>query len=191
MIRLAILGSTRGTDVVPIAEAILSGELSASIEIIITNNKDALIADKAKKYGVDFSFIDHKKKSRECFDEQISKKLLEKDVDLVLLVGFMRILSRSFISKWNKKILNVHPSLLPKYAGGMNNNVHESVLKNKDKETGCTVHLVTAEVDGGPILVQKKCCVLGDDTVETLKKRVQKLEGEAFIQAIKSWGKNE
>ena len=191
MIKLAILGSTRGTDVVPIAEAILSGELSASIEIIITNNKGAPITDKAKKYGVDFLFIDHKKKSRESFDEQISKKLLEKEVDLVLLIGFMRILSKSFISKWDKKILNVHPSLLPKYAGGMNNSVHESVLKNKDIETGCTIHLVTAEVDKGPILVQKKCCVLRDDTVETLKKRVQKLEGEAFIQAIKSWGKNE
>tara|TARA_B110000881_G_scaffold204510_1_gene206164 strand:+ start:278 stop:853 length:576 start_codon:yes stop_codon:yes gene_type:complete len=191
LIKLAILGSTRGTAVVPIAEAILSGELSASIEIIITNSKDAPIADKAKKYGVDFSFIEHKKKSRECFDEQISKKLLEKEVDLVLLIGFMRILSKSFISKWDKKILNVHPSLLPKYAGGMNNNVHKSVLKNKDAETGCTVHLVTAEVDEGPILVQKKCCVLESDTVETLKKRVQKLEGDALIQAIKLWGKNE
>ena len=191
MIKLAILGSTRGTAVVPIAEAILSGELSASIKIIITNSKDAPIADKAKKYGVDFSFIEHKKKSRECFDEQISKKLLEKEVDLVLLIGFMRILSKSFISKWDKKILNVHPSLLPKYAGGMNNNVHKSVLKNKDAETGCTVHLVTAEVDEGPILVQKKCCVLERDTVETLKKRVQKLEGDALIQAIKLWGKNE
>ena len=191
MIKLAILGSTRGTAVVPIAEAILSGELSASIKIIITNSKDAPIADKAKKYGVDFSFIEHKKKSRECFDEQISKKLLEKEVDLVLLIGFMRILSKSFISKWDKKILNVHPSLLPKYAGGMNNNVHKSVLKNKDAETGCTVHLVTAEVDEGPILVQKKCCVLESDTVETLKKRVQKLEGDALIQAIKLWGKNE
>ena len=154
---------------VPIAEAILSGELSASIEIIITNNGDAPIADKAKKYGVDFLFIDHKKKSRESFDEQISKKLLEKEVDLVLLIGFMRILSKSFISKWDKKVLNVHPSLLPKYAGGMNNSVHESVLKNKDAETGCTIHLVTAEVDEGPILVQKKCCVLEGDTVETLK----------------------
>jgi phosphoribosylglycinamide formyltransferase-1 len=73
----------------------------------------------------------------------------------------------------------------------MNNNVHKSVLKNKDAETGCTVHLVTAEVDEGPILVQKKCCALGSDTVETLKKRVQKLEGDALIQAIKLWGKNE
>ena len=81
--------------------------------------------------------------------------------------------------------------MLPKYAGGMNNGVHESVLENKDKETGCTIHLVTSQVDGGPILVQKKCRVFKNDTVESLKERVQQLEGEAFIESIKSWGKNE
>ena len=103
----------------------------------------------------------------------------------------MRILSTPFIEKWNKKILNVHPSLLPKYAGGMNNSVHESVLKNKDKETGCTIHLVTSQVDRGPILVQKKCSVFKNDTVKSLKERVQRLEGEAFIETIKTWSKNE
>jgi phosphoribosylglycinamide formyltransferase 1 len=191
MIKIGILGSTNGSDVVPIVEAILSGELDASVEIIITNNKRALILDKAKKYGVDFSIIDHKNKHREEFDQQISKKLAEKEVDLVLLIGFMRILSTPFIEKWNKKILNVHPSLLPKYAGGMNKDVHKSVLRNKDKETGCTIHLVTSQVDRGPIVVQKKCRVFKNDTVESLKKRVQQLEGEAFIESIKSWGKNE
>ena len=191
MIKIGILGSTNGSDVVPIVEAILSGELDASVEIIITNNKRALILDKAKKYGVDFSIIDHKNKHREEFDQQISKKLAEKEVDLVLLIGFMRILSTPFIEEWNKKILNVHPSLLPKYAGGMNKDVHKSVLRNKDKETGCTIHLVTSQVDRGPIVVQKKCRVFKNDTVESLKKRVQQLEGEAFIESIKSWGKNE
>ena len=191
MIKIGILGSTNGSDIVPIVEAILSGELDASIEVVITNNKHAPILDKAKKYGIDFSIINHKNKHREKFDQQISKKLVEKEVDLVLLIGFMRILSTPFIEKWNKKILNVHPSLLPKYAGGMNNSVHESVLKNKDKETGCTIHLVTSEVDRGPILVQKKCSVFKNDTVKSLKERVQQLEGEAFIETIKTWGKNE
>ena len=191
MIKIGILGSTNGSDVVPIVEAILSGELDASIEVVITNNKHAPILDKAKKYGIDFSIINHKNKHREEFDKQISKKLVEKEVDLVLLIGFMRILSTPFIEKWNKKILNVHPSLLPKYAGGMNNSIHESVLKNKDKETGCTIHLVTSQVDRGPILVQKKCSVFKNDTVKSLKERVQQLEGEAFIETIKTWGKNE
>ena len=87
-------------------------------------------------------------------------------------------------------MLNVHPSLLPKYAGGMDINVHEQVLKNEERETGCTIHLVTRDVDMGPILLQKKCNVSSDDTVQSLKDRVQKLEGEAFIEVIKSFNLN-
>jgi folate-dependent phosphoribosylglycinamide formyltransferase PurN len=87
--------------------------------------------------------------------------------------------------EWKDKILNVHPSLLPKYAGGMDNNVHEEVLKNKDLETGCTIHFVTEKLDAGPILVQKRCAVEKNDTPLTLKEKVQVLEGEAFLEAIK------
>jgi len=97
----------------------------------------------------------------------------------------MRILSAEFCQEWRDKLLNVHPSLLPKYAGGMDTNVHEEVLKNGEIETGCTIHFVTDEVDGGPILVQKKCNVDSDETVDTLKTKVQQLEGRAFIEAIK------
>ena len=86
--------------------------------------------------------------------------------------------------------MNVHPSLLPKYAGGMDTNVHEEVLRNKDKETGCTIHFVTDKVDGGPILIQKRCLVESDDTVESLKSKVQKLEGEAFLEAIPMFNNN-
>ena len=110
---------------------------------------------------------------------------------MVLLIGFMRILSRGFVSAWEGKIVNVHPSLLPKHAGGMNESVHQQVLDAKDKETGCTVHLVTTRVDEGPILVQKKCVVDPEDTVGSLKNKVQRLEGEAFIEAIRGWKKNE
>jgi phosphoribosylglycinamide formyltransferase-1 len=96
----------------------------------------------------------------------------------------MRILSEEFCRKWQDRILNVHPSLLPKYAGGMDTNVHKEVLRNGDMETGCTIHFVTEEVDAGPILIQKKCAVTGEDTVESLKTKVQQLEGMAFIEAI-------
>ena len=96
----------------------------------------------------------------------------------------MRILSQEFCHHWQDKILNVHPSLLPKYAGGMDTNVHKEVLLNGDIETGCTIHFVTEDVDGGPILIQKSCAVEESDTVETLKKKVQELEGEAFVEAI-------
>jgi len=191
VIRLGVLGSTKGTDLVPIVDAIQKGELGASVEVIISNNKDALILEKAKKYNIDHFFIDHRDKARESFDKEISDRLKGKEVDLVLLIGFMRILSRGFVSAWEGKIVNVHPSLLPKHAGGMNESVHQQVLDAKDKETGCTVHLVTTRVDEGPILVQKKCVVDPEDTVGSLKNKVQRLEGEAFIEAIRGWKKNE
>ena len=184
MIRLGVLGSTKGTDLVPILSAISSGELRASVEVVISNNRGSLILEKAKNSGVPSVFINHKNKSRETFDGEVEKNLLEKNVDLVLLIGFMRILSKEFVGRWAGRIINVHPSLLPKYAGGMNNDVHRDVLLSKEKETGCTIHLVTAEVDRGPIIIQKKCSVFHDDTIETLRKRVQSLEGVAFVEAI-------
>ena len=102
----------------------------------------------------------------------------------------MRILSNEFCLEWKDKILNVHPSLLPKYAGGMDNDVHEEVLKNNDLETGCTIHFVTEELDAGPVLVQKKCIVQNNDTPSTLKQKVQELEGQAFLEAINLFQNN-
>ena len=191
MIRLGILGSTKGTSVLPIIRATEKGLLNASIELVVSNNAEALILEKAKKGGIESCFISHKNKSREVFDKEISERLKEKEVDLILLIGFMRILSGVFVSEWSGKIINVHPSLLPKYAGGMNEDVHQQVLKSGDKETGCTIHLVTEQVDEGPVLVQKRCSVLEGDTIDSLKERVQKLEGEAFVEAIQGWKKNE
>ncbi len=185
--RLAVLGSTNGTDLVPIVRAINSGELFASVEVVVSNNKSSGILEKAKGYGIENHFICHKNKKRGVFDFEISQILENKDVDLILLIGFMRILSSEFIERWGGKIINVHPSLLPKYAGGMNNSVHESVLAAGDKESGCTIHLVTKDVDCGPILLQKSCPVYENDSVESLRERVQKLEGESFIEVINNW----
>ncbi|MFH1850941.1 MAG: formyltransferase family protein, partial [Candidatus Neomarinimicrobiota bacterium] len=134
-------------------------------------------------------FISHKNRTREEFDREMTAVLRRVDVDLVLLIGFMRILSAEFCREWANKVLNVHPSLLPKYAGGMDTNVHEEVLANGETETGCTIHLVTAEVDGGPIIIQKKCAVTPDDTPDSLKAKVQKMEGEAFIEVIDRYSK--
>ena len=185
--RLAVLGSTNGTDLVPIVRAINSGELFASVEVVVSNNKSSGILEKAKGYGIENHFICHKNKKRGVFDFEISQILENKDVDLILLIGFMRILSSEFVERWGGKIINVHPSLLPKYAGGMNNSVHESVLAAGDKESGCTIHLVTKDVDCGPILLQKSCPVYENDSVESLRERVQKLEGESFIEVINNW----
>lgn len=183
-IRLGVLGSTRGTDLRFIIDAINSGQLNSSVQIVISNRSKAMILDRAKRYGIKSLFIDHKGRSREDFDRKVSQILNEHKVDLVLLIGFMRILSDWFCKEWVGQVLNVHPSLLPRYAGGMDTNVHAEVLKSGDRETGCTIHFVTEDLDAGPILIQKKCPVKIDDTPETLKDRVQKLEGLAFLEAI-------
>ena len=185
--KLAVLGSTNGTDLIPVVGAERSGSLSASVDVIISNNESSGILKKARHYGIENYFICHKNKKRGVFDFEMSQILENKKIDLILLIGFMRILSPGFVDRWGGKIINVHPSLLPKYAGGMNNDVHESVLAAGDKETGCTIHLVTKEVDGGPILLQKSCPVFENDSVESLKERVQELEGKAFIEVINNW----
>tara|TARA_B100000214_G_scaffold373249_1_gene353189 strand:- start:505 stop:1080 length:576 start_codon:yes stop_codon:yes gene_type:complete len=190
-VRLAVLGSTNGTDLVPVVDAINSGNLSAVIKVVLSNNESSGVLKKARNYGIESHFICHKNKKRDVFDLEMSQILENKKIDLILLIGFMRILSPDFVDRWDGKIINVHPSLLPKYAGGMNNDVHESVLAAGDKETGCTIHLVTKEVDGGPILLQKSCPVFENDTVRSLKERVQKLEGKAFIEVINNWSNYE
>ena len=184
MIKLGVLGSTSGTDLQAIFDAIKDNELLADVGVVISNNENAYILERAKNHDVPGIFIFHKEKTRIEFDREITNILQQHKVELVLLIGFMRILSAEFCREWHDKILNVHPSLLPKYAGGIDANVHKEVLHNGDKETGCTIHFVTEEVDAGPILIQKKCTVAVGDTIESLKKRVQQLEGVAFIEAI-------
>ena len=185
MIRLGVLGSTNGTDLQAILDAVSARELDAVVAVVISNRTGAYILERAEINNVSAFFISQKGKKREEFDGEITAVLKEHSVDLVLLIGFMRILSPEFCRVWQDRILNVHPSLLPKYAGGMDINVHEEVLNNKDTETGCTIHFVNEVVDAGPILIQKKCDVDPDDTVDSLKTKVQTLEGEAFIEAIK------
>ena len=184
MLKLAVLGSTRGTDLDAIVSAIDEGILNATIKLVISNKENAYILKRAEKNNIKSMFLSDNSVTREEYGNLLNKIFIDNNVDIVLLIGFMRILSKSFCKKWENKILNVHPSLLPKYAGGINNNVHRDVLKNKDSETGCTIHYVTANVDSGPILIQKKCEVQPGDTIESLKDRVQHLEGQAFIEAL-------
>jgi phosphoribosylglycinamide formyltransferase-1 len=186
MVRLGILGSTRGTDMLALLAAIQNNKLSASIEIVISNKADAMILERARAYGLTAKWIDSKSVTRAVYDEMLSQELREHNVELIVLIGYMRILSDEFVKQWRRKIINVHPSLLPAFAGGMDANVHAAVLESGVKETGCSVHYVTEEVDAGPILIQKKCAVLAGDTAEILKARVQHLEGEALIEAINS-----
>lgn len=184
MIRLGVLGSTRGTNLAAIYEAISKQQLAAEITVVLSNKADAFILKQAQQFGLAAQFISAAHCTREEYDAQVSAVLLAHQVDLIILIGYMRILSASFVNAWPNRIINVHPSLLPAFAGLMDLDVHRAVLAGNAKETGCTVHYVTAEVDAGPILLQKKCFVEPADTPQLLKARVQALEGQALVQAI-------
>lgn len=184
MLRLGILGSTRGTNMLAVIDAIKSGILAASIELVISNKPHAMILERANDNGLRNKYLSSEGLSRSEYDQEISTLLVEHQIDLVVLIGYMRILSADFVRYWHNKVINVHPSLLPAHAGKMDLEVHQSVIDSGDKETGCTIHYVTQEVDAGPVLLQMKCPVLHDDTSETLKARVQALEGQALVDAI-------
>lgn len=184
MIRLGILGSTRGTNLLAIIDAINREQLPASVEVVISNKADAIILERADSHYLKTEFLNPQGLSRDDYDQQISELLLKCPVDLVVLIGYMRILSADFITRWHHKVINVHPSLLPAFAGKMDLEVHQAVLDAGVRETGCTIHYVTQEVDAGPVILQKKCPVLSDDNAESLKARVQALEGAALVEAI-------
>ena len=185
---LAILGSTRGTDMQAIIDAIESGSLDAKIDVVVSNKPDAYILERASNHDIPtLVFEKEKGESREAYDQRLLTQLADYPINLILLIGWMRILSPVFVNAYPGRILNVHPSLLPKFAGDMDLNVHEEVLKAGETESGCTVHLVDESVDGGKILVQKRCDIDPDETAESLKTKVQKLEGEAFVDAIQAF----
>jgi phosphoribosylglycinamide formyltransferase 1 len=186
-LKVGVLGSTRGTALQGILDAIEAGTLDAEIVLVVSDKQSALILDRAEKHGVPALFLDPTGLKREAYDAQVSSALHEFGVELVLLIGYMRIVSAKFVEMWKGRLLNVHPSLLPAFGGLMNQKVHEAVLAAGVLETGCTIHQVTEEVDGGPIVLQKRCPVLPGDTVEMLKDRVQALEQSAFVEVLQGW----
>jgi formyltetrahydrofolate-dependent phosphoribosylglycinamide formyltransferase len=191
-LRIGILGSTRGTDMSAVVDGLVQRNLNASVVIAASDRKRAGILERARGFGVPAEWVstrDHegRRLDREEYDRKIDALLRTYRVDLVLLIGYMRIVSPWFCSRWEKRLVNVHPSLLPDFAGGMDSDVHTAVIESGRTHTGCTVHLVTAQVDEGPILLQKQCRVLPEDTPEILKQRVQKLEGDALLEVIEGY----
>jgi phosphoribosylglycinamide formyltransferase 1 len=188
-LKLGILGSTRGTDMLAIIEAIQNQTLqNTQIAVVVSNKKNSPILEKAKLANIPAIFHTKKLptglKSKEGYDQELATILKEHGVDLVVLIGYMKILTPIFVNQFVDKIINVHPSLLPKFAGGMDGDVHQAVIDAGESQTGCTVHIVDNGVDTGRILLQKTCQVDVGETAETLKTKVQKLEGEALVEVI-------
>ena len=171
---LAVLLSGNGTNFQAIIDNIEKGQLKAVIKIVISNNKDAFGLQRAKKHNIKNLCINHRDfEDRESYDLRLMETLEQESVDYIVLAGFMRILGPNFIRNFPKKIINIHPSLLPKYPGL---NTHKKVLENKDKEHGVTVHIVDEGLDSGPIIGFIKVKVEDGEKESNLENRIHKLE---------------
>ena len=169
--RVAILISGSGSNMVTLVNAMQSGAIDAIPVVVVSNNTTATGLDKAKALGVDAIALDHRPYmgDRAAFEAELNKVLNDHHVDLICLAGFMRILTPDFPNKWQRKILNIHPSLLPKYKGL---HTHQRAIDAGDENGGCSVHLVTGELDGGPVLGQVAVPIINGDTADTLATRV-------------------
>lgn len=178
--RIAVLVSGNGSNL----QALIDANLSGKIIGVLSNKANAYALQRAEKANIATAVISHKDyPDRESFDDAMHQQLLAWEVDLVILAGFMRILTPNFVSKWQGKMLNIHPSLLPVYKGI---NTHQRVLNTGDRLHGCTVHFVTAELDAGQSIAQSAIQVSLHDTVDSLAQRVHKLEHFIYPQ-VAEW----
>jgi phosphoribosylglycinamide formyltransferase-1 len=171
---LAVLLSGNGTNFQAIVDSIENGQLKAVIKIVISNNEDAFGLKRAKKHNIKSLHINHKDfADRKSYDQKLMEIIEHENVDFIVLAGFMRILGSNFVKNFPNKIINIHPSLLPKYPGL---NTHKKVLENKDKEHGVTVHLVDEGLDSGPIIGFIKIDVENEEKENTLENKIHKIE---------------
>nr|ESK50204.1 phosphoribosylglycinamide formyltransferase [Acinetobacter gyllenbergii NIPH 230] len=178
--RIAVLVSGNGSNLQALIDANLSGQIIG----VLSNKVDAYALQRAENANIATAVISHKDyPNRESFDAAMHQQLLAWQVDLVILAGFMRILTPNFVSQWQGKMLNIHPSLLPFYKGV---NTHQRVLNTGDRLHGCTVHFVTAELDAGQSIAQSAIQVGLHDTVESLAQRVHELEHFIYPQ-VAEW----
>ena len=179
---LGVLASGSGSNLEAIATAIENGQLQAKIAVVIYNEPDALVKQRAEKFGIPAILVNHRDyKSRQDLDRAIIDILKQYHVNLVIMAGWMRIVTQVLIDAFPERILNIHPSLLPSFKG-----IHaiEQAFNYGVKITGCTAHILSIEVDSGKILKQAAVSVLPDDTLESLQKRIQVQEHIIYPQAI-------
>ena len=181
-IQLGIMASGSGTNFAAIAKAIVEGQLDAEIQVVIHNNPDAKVKEKAQAYDIPTVLVDHRQYStRENLDREIVAVLKAYGVNWVVMAGWMRIVTQVLLDDYPNRAINIHPSLLPSFKG---NRAIEQALTAGVKITGCTAHLVSLEVDSGTIIMQAAVPILEDDTFDTLHERIQVQEHRILPQAI-------
>lgn len=180
---IVVLISGSGSNLQALIDACEKEEIPGKIAAVISNKASALGLERAKKAGIETKVIEHQKfAQREIFDAELIRAIDKFSPDLVVLAGFMRILTEDFVRRYEGKMLNIHPSLLPKYPGL---NTHRRALESGDKEHGVSVHFVTAELDSGPNVIQALVPVLSQDNEETLAARILKQEHIIYPIAVK------
>ena len=181
-VRTAVLISGNGSNLQAILDAAKAANYPAEVTLVISNKEDAYGLTRAENAGVTTAIIPHGNyPDRESFDHVMSDALKTHDIELVVMAGFMRILSAWFVEQWQGKLINIHPSLLPKYKGL---DTHQRALDAGDSEHGATVHWVTPELDSGEIILQKSIPIIAGDTATTLKERTHALEHVIYPAAV-------
>ena len=183
--RTAILISGRGSNMRALIEA---KQDAYEVVLVVSNRPDAAGLDIARSFGVEAIAIDHKAygKNREAFERDLDALLVQHNIELVALAGFMRVLTPFFVRAWARRLVNIHPSLLPKFPGV---DTHARALAAGESEHGCTVHLVVEEVDAGEILGQARMPILPGDTPDTLAARVLDLEHDLYPRCLADWAR--
>jgi phosphoribosylglycinamide formyltransferase-1 len=180
---IAVLVSGSGTNLQAIIDAVDSGYIPAKIALVLSDKREAYALERARKAGIETLVLDKKDfKTREDFDKEVIKNLKKKEVALVVLAGFMRLLSPHFIQEYRNRIINIHPALLPSFKGTRG---IKDALEHGAKVTGATVHFVDEKLDNGAIILQRPVEVREDDTEKTLLERVHKEEHRMYPEAIK------
>jgi len=180
--KVAVLISGNGSNLQALIDAAGAPDYPAEISLVISNKPDAYGLTRARNAGIPAHVVEHMDhSSREEFDEAIHKLLQKYDIEFVCLAGFMRILSAGFVNKWQGRMINIHPSLLPDFKGA---NAVSDALNAGVSESGCTVHLVTEEMDAGEIIAQKKVVIYPGDTQEILHQRIHEQEHLLYPQAL-------
>mgnify|MGYP000459657357 CR=1 FL=1 len=190
MFKLAVFATNNGTDLQSIIDEIKEGNMPGiKIELVFSNKENSFALERSKNQGIETLYLDPKAyTTREDYDSELTKILLEKKIDLIVLAGYTKILTSKITKAFPKKIINVHPSLIPKFSGKgfYGNKVHQAVIDAGEDYSGMTIHYVDEGVDTGEIILQKECKISVDETVETLKNKVQELEKKWFPFVIKN-----
>ncbi len=185
--RIAILISGRGSNMKNIIEACNKKKLCSSVNLVVSNKSNAYGLKVASKYKIETHILDSKSLATESFESLLDKILKKNNINLICLAGFMKILSKGFVKKWPKMILNIHPSILPYFKGL---NAQKQAIENNAKYSGCTVHFVNDVMDGGEIIDQKIVNISTHDDEDSLSKKILMEEHKLYIRVLKKLEKD-